>query len=461
MWYTGASSRIQRYAGNGSCWIADEYGLYSTVPPGLDALVAVLCIHYEDGVCRRPIPGGAIVASRPMEGVRILEVAQFTFTPSAGAVLADWGADVVKVEHAVTGDAQRGMGGLSGWKDGNFHPIIEHPNRGKRSIGLALEHAGALDVLYELARQSDVFLTNFLPDARERLRIDLDDIRAVNPEIIYVRGTAFGARGPEATRGGYDATAYWARGGHAAGVQPPDYDGVLGMPGPAYGDSLGGMTIAGGIAAALLARDRTGEPSVLDVSLLGLGLWANALAVDISLANGEPWPGGSMGNPPEARTNPGAGPVRTSDGRYLYLAMIQVSKFWADFCRHLGREDMIDDERWNTPEKLLANAPAAAAIVHEVIGSKPYDHWVERFRTLEGQWAPVQDTVELGRDPQVRANGLIAEITDVDGATRGAGHQPRPVRRDPHHVGGGRRSSPSTPTRSSASSASTTSGCSR
>src|SRR3982074_1729561 len=149
---------------------------------------------------------------QPMSGVRVLEVAQFTFTPSAGAVLADWGAEVIKVEHALTGDAQRGMGGLSGWKDGNFHPVIEHPNRGKRSIGLALEHPGALEVLYDLARQSDVFLTNFLPDARSRLRIDLDDIRAVNPDIIYVRGSAFGVRGPEATHGGYDATAYWARG---------------------------------------------------------------------------------------------------------------------------------------------------------------------------------------------------------------------------------------------------------
>ncbi len=178
------------------------------------------------------------------------------------------------------------------------------------------------------------------------------------------------------------------------------------------------MTIAGGIAAALLARARTGETSVLDISLLSVGLWANALAVDISLANGEAWPGGSMGNPPEARTNPGAGPVRTSDGRYLYLAMIQVSKFWADFCRHLGREDMIDDDRWNTPEKLLENAPAAAKIVHEVIGSKPYAHWVETFRSLEGQWAPVQDSLELGQDPQARANGLIAEIVDADGTTR-------------------------------------------
>ncbi len=147
-----------------------------------------------------------------MEGVRILEVAQFTFTPAAGAVLADWGADVVKVEHAVTGDAQRGMGGLAGWRDGAFHPVIEHPNRGKRSIGLALEEPEALEVLYELARTSDVFLTNFLPDARTRLRIDVDDLRAVNPDIVYVRGSAFGVRGDEATRGGYDATAYWARG---------------------------------------------------------------------------------------------------------------------------------------------------------------------------------------------------------------------------------------------------------
>ena len=168
-----------------------------------------------------------------MEGVRILEVAQFTFTPAAGAVLADWGADVIKVEHAVTGDAQRGMGGLAGWREGAFHPVIEHPNRGKRSIGLALEHPEALDVLYELARSSDVFLTNFLPDARIRLHIDVDDLRAVNPDIVYVRGSAFGVRGEESTRGGYDATAYWARSGHAAGVQPPDYDGVLGMPGPA------------------------------------------------------------------------------------------------------------------------------------------------------------------------------------------------------------------------------------
>src|SRR5215472_3876164 len=128
-----------------------------------------------------------------MKGVKMVEVAQFTFTPSAGAVLADWGADVVKVEHAVTGDAQRGLRlGTGGVAAGSFQPLMEHPNRGKRSIGLALEHPDAREVLYDIVRESDVFLVNFLPDARRRLQIDVDDIRRVNPQIIYVRGSAFG-----------------------------------------------------------------------------------------------------------------------------------------------------------------------------------------------------------------------------------------------------------------------------
>jgi len=135
----------------------------------------------------------------PMAGVRVLEVAQFTFTPAAGAVLADWGADVIKVEHAVTGDAQRGLQiGTGGVARGSFQPLMEHPNRGKRSIGLALEHPAALAILLELARHSDVFLTNFLPAARARLHIDVADIRKVNPKIIYVRGSGQGVRGPDA-----------------------------------------------------------------------------------------------------------------------------------------------------------------------------------------------------------------------------------------------------------------------
>ena len=355
---------------------------------------------------------------RPMDGVRVLEVAQFTFVPAAGAVLADWGADVIKVEHAETGDAQRGLSALMGMPvgSGSFAPLMEHPNRGKRSIGLALEQPEALDVLHELIRTSDVFLTNFLPRARRRLGIELEDVRKVNPGIIYVRGSGFGATGPDSEKGGYDSTAFWARAGSALGTTPVDYDGLCVMPAGAYGDSLGGMTIAGGIAGALFARQRTGETSVIDVSLLGVGAWANALSVGFALLEGGPPERRAPGN--SARTNPLVGNYRTADDRWLVLAMLQPGRYWPEFCRHIGREDLITDGRFATTEALMGNAPVAADIVQDVLATRPLAEWVARFAGMEGQWAVAQDPWEVGQDPAVRANGLIAEVIDSEGTPR-------------------------------------------
>ncbi len=359
------------------------------------------------------------VTALPMQGIRILEVAQFTFTPSAGAVLADWGADVIKVEHAVTGDAQRGLTfGQAGWSEDRFAPIMEHPNRGKRSIGLAIEHPAGRQLVYELARESDVFLTNFLPDARARLHIDVEELRAVHPQIIYVRGSAYGARGPDARKGGFDANAYWSRTGASYSVTPAGWSDALGMPGPAYGDSLGGMTIAGAISAALFSRVRTGEPSVIDVSLLSVGAWAMGLAIDISLASGKRWEPASLGGGTTRPPNPIAGSFRTSDGRHIYLSPLQLGRYWADLCRHLEREDLIDDPRWNSDEKLMANAPEVSKLVQDEIAKRSLAEWSERFQTLEAQWAPVQSSLELARDPQLRANGYIAQIIDADGKPR-------------------------------------------
>ncbi|WP_084530345.1 CaiB/BaiF CoA transferase family protein [Nocardia miyunensis] len=353
-----------------------------------------------------------------MDGVRILEVAQFTFVPAAGAVLADWGADVIKVEHAETGDAQRGLSRLMGMPVGSgaFAPLMEHPNRGKRSIGLALERPEALEVLYELVRSSDVFLTNFLPGARRRLGIELEDIRKINPNIIYVRGSGFGAAGPDSDKGGYDSTAFWARGGSATGTTPSDYDGLCGMPAGAYGDSLGGMTIAGGIAGALFARERTGESAVVDVSLLGVGAWANALSVGFAMLAGGPLP--KPASSKTGRTNPLVGNYRTADDRWLVLAMLQPGRYWPEFCARIGREELVTDERFATVEALMGNAAEAAKIVQEVIAARTLADWTSRFADMEGQWAIAQDAWEVSQDPAVRANGLIAEVTDVDGATR-------------------------------------------
>ena len=355
---------------------------------------------------------------RPMDGVRVLEVAQFTFVPSAGAVLADWGADVIKVEHAETGDAQRGLSALMGMPvgGGSFAPLMEHPNRGKRSIGLALEQPEALAVLYELILTSDVFLTNFLPRARRRLGIELEDVRKVNPDIIYVRGSGFGANGPDREKGGYDSTAFWARAGSAMGTTPVGYDGLCKMPAAAYGDSIGGMTIAGGIAAALFARARTGETSVVDVSLLGVGAWANALPVGFALLEGGPPAPRASGN--SAPTNPLVGNYRTSDGRWLVLAMLQPGRYWPEFCAHIDRKDLITDERFATTELLIAHTAEAAEIVADVLASRTLAEWTAAFGGMEGQWAVAQDPWEVGQDPALRANGLIAEVVDSDGTAR-------------------------------------------
>lgn len=354
----------------------------------------------------------------PMQGVRVLEVAQWTYVPAAGAVLADWGADVLKIEHPVTGDAQRGIvqTGTVTMSTTDVNPFMEHPNRGKRSIGLDMTSEAGRELLYQIAETSDVFLTNFLPPARRKLRIDVEHIRARNPDIIYVRGSAFGARGPEAERGGYDMTGFWCRSGCASGVTPPMLPGVLGQPAPAYGDSIGGMTIAGGIAAALFARERTGETSVVDVSLLSTGMWTMGIAIDLSLQNGEPWHSNQQATA-GAASNPLVGVYPTKDGRYLCLVMLQPFHYWPDFCAHVGHPEWVADSRFDTVEKLMANTAEAKVLIEAVMRTRTLAEWSAAFATLKGQWAPVQNTVEIADDPQVRANGYLVDVDKGNGET--------------------------------------------
>lgn len=350
-----------------------------------------------------------------MKGIRVLEVAEHTFVPAASGVLADWGADVIKVEHAVRGDAMRGLAQTGAVSFAtNVHVLNEHSNRGKRSIGIDLTKPGGLEVVYKLAETSDVFLTNKTLPVLEKLKIGIDEIRQRNPKIIYTRGTAFGTRGPDAQKGGYDFTAYWSRAGSAANCTPRGADGIIGQPGPAYGDSIGGMTIAGGIAAALLKRERTGEPSVVDVSLFSTGMWAAGPAMAMSLQSGQPLsppPLGAHG----AVTNPLVGTYRTKDDRFLSLVMLQAFAYFADFCTHIDRSELIDDPRFATAEKLAENASDVVEVLREVFPTKTLAEWTERFQTLRGQWAPVQNSLEVAADPQARAMGYVAAATTADG----------------------------------------------
>lgn len=353
--------------------------------------------------------------SGPMDGIRVLEVAEHTFVPAASAVLSDWGADVIKIEHAERGDAMRGLGqtGVMDLSKG-VHVLNEHSNRGKRSLGLDLSKPEGVEVLYALAKTCDVFLTNKQPRVLEKLKIDIDDIRAHNPNIVYVRGTAFGPKGPDRDRGGYDMTAFWCRGTSAAAITPPGAASIIPQPGPAYGDSLGGMTIAGGIAAALLKRERTGEASVVDVSLMATGAWAMASGIALSLQHQQPFNIGAAAAA-GGGSNPLSSTYQTADDRFICLVMLQAFYYWPDFCEHIGRSDLIGDPRFDSHQNLSANAAEAREIIAAEFKKKTLAEWTETFQSLKGQWAPVQNTLEFAEDPQTRANGYLAATETKEG----------------------------------------------
>ena len=179
------------------------------------------------------------------------------------------------------------------------------------------------------------------------------------------------------------------------------------------------MTIAGGIAAALFARERTGEPSVVDVSLMSVGAWAFALSLgDAAVSGQEQAPAPLDASVNVSPYNPLSGNFRTSDGRWLTFTMLQPGRYFADACRHLGLEQLIDDGRFDTGERLMANAGEAAKYIADAIAARPYSYWVQHLRTMEGPWAPVQSPLEILDDPQMKANGYLLPVSDLDGIER-------------------------------------------
>ncbi|WP_262402824.1 CaiB/BaiF CoA transferase family protein [Actinomadura sp. CNU-125] len=350
----------------------------------------------------------------PLEGVWVLEVSMYGFVPSAGAVLAEWGAEMIKIEHAVRGDPQRGLRQIGTIKvEGLPNPNVDHANRGKRSVGLDISVPAGRELLLELAEHADVFLTSFLPPHRRRFGIDVDDVRAVNPRIVYARGSGMGPRGQEADKGGYDMTAFWCRAAVSASITPPGNAGVVPPPGPAFGDTVSGTNLAGGIAAALFKRKETGESSVVDVSLLSSGVWAMGHGIGLSLHVGEPLvapPFGSHGS----LANPLSGMYRTADDRHIAFTMLQPGKFWADVCRHIDRPELADDPRFADAPKISENTEAAVEILRDAISARTLAEWTAKFATLAGPWAPVQDTLQVGDDAQVRANEYLIRAGELE-----------------------------------------------
>jgi crotonobetainyl-CoA:carnitine CoA-transferase CaiB-like acyl-CoA transferase len=376
--------------------------------------------------------------SRPLEGIRVVEVASWMFVPSGGSVLVDWGADVIKVE-PMTGDPQRGLitSGLLPGGAGGVNFMVEQPHHGKRSIGLDISELEGREVLLKLVETADVFLTNYLPQVRRKLGIDTEDLRARNPGIIIARGSGTGPKGKDAERGGYDGAAFWARGGMGMTL-PGLKDGwPSGQPAPAFGDVMGGLATAGAIAAALLKRERTGQPSIVDVSLLATAMWQlSPLVVASKLFGFSKIPQGDRRKNP----NPAVSTYRTKDDRFIALILLQSDKHWEQLVTRLGLPDMATDERFVDSTARAQNAEECVARLDEGFGRMTLAEVTAAFEGFDGVWAPYQTLDELYEDEAVVANGYLPAMTAGNGqevqlvaSPAQFDEQPFPADRAPEH----------------------------
>jgi crotonobetainyl-CoA:carnitine CoA-transferase CaiB-like acyl-CoA transferase len=349
-----------------------------------------------------------------LQGVRVVELASWTYVPSAGAALADWGADVIKVEDVNAGDPGRALV-IGGFTKENARAhidfILEIGNRGKRSIAIDIKSDTGREYLGRLLATADVFLTNWLPAPLERAGLTVDDIRAFNPNIIIARGTGTGVRGPDRNKGGFDAATYLSRGGVAYTMTPFGTE-TPAVQGPGFGDLQGGITLAGGVCAALFRRERTGEPSIVDSSLLAQAMWSIAPSIsvaDLFDIDGIP------GAPPGLAINPLVNRYKTRDGRWIQMVFLQPDRFWAGFCARIGLPELATDERFVPSSNLIANAAEACKLVGDRIAGEDLAYWHEALADEPGVWAALATPKETLNDPQVRPNGYVVANVDDQG----------------------------------------------
>jgi crotonobetainyl-CoA:carnitine CoA-transferase CaiB-like acyl-CoA transferase len=348
--------------------------------------------------------------SGPFEGVRVVEVAAWTFVPGAGAIMADLGADVVKVEPP-GGDPQRGL--LNALNvENTVNPFIEIPNRGKRSITLDLGSPGGLEVLRGLVGNADVFLTSYLPKVRTKLGIDVDALRAENPRLIYVRGSGWGSRGPMADVGGFDSAAAWSAAGTQHKLTAPDASDPVMQP-AAFFDLQGSNSIAGAVAMALFRRERTGQGALIDVSLLNTGMWAMSPDLTAAAAGSGELPRPNRRDSP----NPIVNSYRTKDGRWLGLVCLQSDRFWTELCMILGRPDLAADEHFVDTLSRYTNREACICELDRIFESRTLADWQHALAEFTGVWSTAATFEEVCDSGAVANNGYLPEVVGDDGFT--------------------------------------------
>ena len=348
-----------------------------------------------------------------LKGFRVLDVSSHGAVPIAGSILADWGADVIKIEDPEHGEIMRGstVWGVAPPQGGSNH-LYHIFNHGKRCAAINLKHERGREALFRLAERSDVFLTSFLSGVRRRLGIDVVDVRARRPDIIYARNTGRGVQGPFAELGGFDATSFWSRAGLADATSAPGQAMPTAMPAPAFGDSQTGFALASGVLAALLHRERTGKAVLVDTALLNTGMWTMQTAIVTATLLGTD----EMRRPPRGTGAPLVNAYRTKDGRFVHLCMDQ-QHYWPSFCDAVGRPEWKTDPLLASHEAREKNSAHCVKLVEELFAERTLADWKEILAHQRGPFDPVQKVGELASDPQVVANGFMADIQDEVGRT--------------------------------------------
>ncbi len=337
-----------------------------------------------------------------LEGLKVVEMGNNIAIPAAGAILADWGADVIKVE-PLTGEMMRGMGSVQGVKMTGVNMQFELLNRDKRALAIDLKKEKGTSILHRMVKVSDVFIANYEVNTLKKLQLDYNTLSRINPGLIYAVVTGYGTKGPDKDERGFDFTAGWARSGtqhlmaEREGAPPAQRAGMY--------DRTTGMHAVAGVCAALFNREKTGKGQEIELSLYHVGVYT--IATDIQNAlNGLP----SVPNDRTKASSPLWNSYCAGDGRWFQFAMLQSDVHWPGLCRAMERPDLESNPKYNHMHKRAENSEELIRIMDEVFATKDRSEWEKRFIENEVIYGRIETPAEVANDPQAHANDFFTEI---------------------------------------------------
>ena len=345
-----------------------------------------------------------VAMSGPLQGVKVIEMGVWVAGPAATGLMADWGADVIKVEPPA-GDPQRFVFGALGVADQKGVPPFEIDNRGKRSVVLDLRNDDDLQKMFALLEEADVFVSNVRPAGLARMGLDPDSLTKRFPRLIYGQLTGYGTSGPDVDKAGYDIGAFWSRSGLAHTTVAPDE-----LP-PAIrsgqGDHTTGLSMAAGVMAALFDRERTGTGRVVSTSLLRTGIYTLGWDVGVYLRFGKRQSTKSSRKNPAPQMNC----YRCADGRAFWLLGMEADRHFPGLLKAIGREELAGVENFKNARARSINAGEFIAVLDEHFATQDYAYWTARFDENDVWWAPLNSIADAVADPQVIASGAFVEMT--------------------------------------------------